>query len=387
MSKVWWVKKDQLDDSQLEVINDAGKGRGFILIGPPGAGKTNLLMLAAAAMKKRHYENTRVVVFTRTLKDFVGRGLMTYGLDNGTVDSLARIAYAIAREHGDVLDETSGFKEKQASWRQYFKKYLLPGNKIHRCYDALLLDESQDFNSSEIRLLFATSGYTVFSIDINQSIYERSDELHEVFKLQIEEELKEYKLECHYRTGRRICRFADLVMEGRDGYQNMEDNSIYKESERPSLVEYENFDSDQTQEFEKIIARTSEQINAYPGERIGILFPTNVQIEAFRQHCAINHPYFLSNESPPDDGLTAELFVDTMHAAKGLEFAVVHIAGQQKLSSFATQRTLLYTSVTRGRYACYITGSGKVPDYLTSAYRRLDGAAIFDTNSLFPRLI
>ena len=78
--------------------------------------------------------------------------------------------------------------------------------------------------------------------------------------------------------------------------------------------------------------------------------------------------------------------IGTMHEAKGLEFAVVHLAGQEKLSVFATQRTLLFTSVTRSRFACYITASGKVPQYLTSAYNRLDGPKPSDPNKLFPQL-
>lgn len=386
MSKLWWVKKNQLDEAQLEIVDEAGKGRGFVLVGPPGSGKTNLLMLATAAMKDRGFDNTKVVVFTGALRDFITRGLETYKLEEDAVGTLTQVARTISREHGDPVPSGGSFLETQAAWRNNFLNYVAAETNTDRVFDALLMDESQDFNAAEVDVLFSCTGYAAFSIDTNQSIYERSDAEHPVFALQRANALPLYELTCHYRAGRRICRFADLVMEGKKGYSSIEENSMYKEEERQSLVNYENSNGDQQDEFEKIIGRVNNQLTVYPGERIGILFPKNDQIQIFKEYCAAKHPLFLNNEEIDDAGIRAEVMIGTMHEAKGLEFAVVHLAGQEKLSVFATQRTLLFTSVTRSRFACYITASGKVPQYLTSAYNRLDGPKPSDPNKLFPQL-
>lgn len=385
MSKLWWVKKDQLDEAQLEVIEYAGKGRGFVVVGPPGAGKTNLLMIAAATMKTRGFDNSKVVVFTGTLRDFISRGLETYKLNEESVGTLTQVARNIVRDHGDRLPPTgTSFSELQRAWRERFGEYIRRGTYTQRVYDSLLIDETQDFNAEEVNVLFSGSGYTVFAIDTHQTIYERTDEEHPLFALQRAEMLPVFKLPGHYRVGRRICRFVDLVMEGRAGYASMEDGSMYSEEERQSLVSYENMDGDTNAEFDKIIGRVTNQLAVYPGERIGVLFPKRDQVDAFREYCSQQTVGFLDNEEADNAGLRAELFIGTMHEAKGLEFAVVHLAGQEKLSVFATQRSLLFTSVTRARYACYITASGKVPAYLTSAYNRLDGPQPTDFGSIFP---
>lgn len=384
MSKIWWVKQDQLNDSQLEVIAIAGKGRGFVLTGPPGSGKTNLLMLVCAAMKTRGFDNAKVIVFTTALREFISAGLATYKLDADVVETLSKAARSIAREHGDKLPVDVNFLTLQTAWRNCFTSYTAPQSRVQRIYDALLIDESQDFNREEVAVMFGSSGYTVFSIDINQSTYERTDAKHPVLSLQEESNLPLHSLTVHYRVGRRICRFADLLMEGRLGYQNMEENSMYKEKDRPSLIDYENYNGQPELEYEKIVGRSTNQLAVYPTERIGILFPKNDQVAAFRKYCELNHPGYFENESFDAEGLRAQLFIGTMHEAKGLEFAVVHIAGQEKLSVFATQKTLLFTAVTRARYACYITASGKVPLYLTSAYHRLDGPKGISSSSLFP---
>lgn len=384
MSKIWWVKQDQLNDTQLEVVANAGKGRGFILTGPPGSGKTNLLMLVCAAMKTRGFDNAKVIVFTSALRKFISAGLETYKLEEDAVETLSKAARTITREHGDKLPVGASFSDLQTAWRKCFSAYTTPPRNVHRVYDALLIDESQDFNKEEVDVMFSSSGYTTFSIDVNQSTYERSDAIHPVLSLQKEKELPIHVLTIHYRVGRRICRFVDLLMDGRQGYKNMEENSMYKESERPSLVEYENFNGRPDFEYEKIIGRAKNQLTVYPSERIGVLFPKNDQLVAFRKHCESNYPDFLDNENIDEDRLRAQLFIGTMHESKGLEFAVVHIAGQEKLSVFATQKTLLFTAVTRARYACYITASEKVPTYLTSAYNRLDGPKAVVSSSLFP---
>ena len=46
MNKSWWKSKDELDNDQKAFIRLAPQGK-HLLVGPPGSGKTNLLLLRA----------------------------------------------------------------------------------------------------------------------------------------------------------------------------------------------------------------------------------------------------------------------------------------------------------------------------------------------------
>lgn len=382
MSKIWWVTDDQLNPIQLSAIEYAGKGRGFVLKGPPGSGKTNVLMLSLAAIKERHFVNSKGIVFTGSLRRFIESGLDLYGLEQGDVITLKRLAGDILREHGDqgLLKNELPFQSLQKIWRERFKSYL--EGVSHCLYDSLIVDESQDFDESEVRMLYAASRYTVFAIDTNQSVYIRSDAKHPVIALREREGLQEFTLNIHYRVGYTICKFVDLLMEGRAGYFAMQGSSQYTEALRPSLVELEQKNSAED-EFEVIINRARNQSAVYPGETIGIVFPKRDQVASFEEYCERNAKDVLDLARLGRHEFGANVFIGSMHESKGLEFAVIHIGGLETLSKFQTQRTLMFTAVTRARYACYITSSGKVPDYVSSAYRRLKGIPDVAVKSLF----
>ena len=46
MKDTWWIKPEQLDPAQREVIGLSRK-QSHLVLGPPGSGKTNLLLLRA----------------------------------------------------------------------------------------------------------------------------------------------------------------------------------------------------------------------------------------------------------------------------------------------------------------------------------------------------
>ncbi len=46
MEETWWVEEGQLDDDQRKVAELKSKGS-YLIKGPPGSGKTNLLLLRA----------------------------------------------------------------------------------------------------------------------------------------------------------------------------------------------------------------------------------------------------------------------------------------------------------------------------------------------------
>src|SRR5580704_18416853 len=118
MNETWWVTEDQLDDDQKKIIALKLKGS-HIIIGPPGSGKTNLLLLRAKYMSLAGNPNIQVIVFTRTLQEFISLGGIEYQLPEGTVKTLIRWERDFLYQHGiltkfeGTFDETRLFMIEQ----------------------------------------------------------------------------------------------------------------------------------------------------------------------------------------------------------------------------------------------------------------------------------
>ena len=73
MGDTWWIGEDQLDDEQKDVIG-LPLDSSFLITGPPGCGKTNLLLLRANYLTLAGLPNIAIVVFTRSLQEFIASG-------------------------------------------------------------------------------------------------------------------------------------------------------------------------------------------------------------------------------------------------------------------------------------------------------------------------
>lgn len=62
MSETWWISENELTPEQKQVILLPLEGSHLVL-GPPGSGKTNLLLLRANYMVRAGHTNIAVVVF------------------------------------------------------------------------------------------------------------------------------------------------------------------------------------------------------------------------------------------------------------------------------------------------------------------------------------
>ncbi len=69
MKDTWWVNQKKLDPDQLEIIG-LGLNGSYLIQGPPGSGKSNLLLLRANYLIKKGRTNVIVLVFTKSLEQF-----------------------------------------------------------------------------------------------------------------------------------------------------------------------------------------------------------------------------------------------------------------------------------------------------------------------------
>ena len=72
MNETWWVSTSDLDEKQLEILV-APRETEMLIVGPPGSGKTNILMLRANYVRSVA-PRIMLLTFTRTLTEFLRAG-------------------------------------------------------------------------------------------------------------------------------------------------------------------------------------------------------------------------------------------------------------------------------------------------------------------------
>ena len=79
MNETWWVADGQLDEDQRRVVS-LPLDESQLIVGPPGSGKTNLLVLRAKYLTLAKRPNFLIVVFTRALREFIAAGADAYNV-------------------------------------------------------------------------------------------------------------------------------------------------------------------------------------------------------------------------------------------------------------------------------------------------------------------
>jgi len=79
VKKSWWRKQADLDEHQKRVVDLPTDGK-YLLTGPPGSGKTNLLLLRAMYLSSASLKDVIFLTVGRTLKEFIATGVGAKGL-------------------------------------------------------------------------------------------------------------------------------------------------------------------------------------------------------------------------------------------------------------------------------------------------------------------
>jgi len=64
MDDTWWRNADEMDDGQKKVIG-LPIDKSILVVGRPGSGKTNLLLLRASFLSKANYKNFYVEAISK----------------------------------------------------------------------------------------------------------------------------------------------------------------------------------------------------------------------------------------------------------------------------------------------------------------------------------
>lgn len=360
MEASWWKDLGQLDEDQTKVIS-LGDKTDHLVIGPPGCGKTNLLLLRASYLHKKGTKNIKVLAFGRVLKEFIASGTIHYPFAPDKVQTFMRWAYEVLAANGMGLEEEDDFDKVRDSMFAKLAEIADEG-KLENVYDVILLDEAQDYSADEVRIV-RMFGDRIFAVgDNNQRITGKSGALEKLEQLGAEKST----LRHHYRNGIKICRVADGIKNMLEHADGMETTSNYDEGTYPSTVEVLGGLSIGDQVAEAV-TRIKTQLQAYPGEMIGVLCPRAEDLKAV---ATVLYASDLAHDvqvqqagayTPMDEAYP--IVVSTVQGAKGLEFRAVHLMAADKLKNFATQRNLTYTAVTRAKTTLVVYHDASLAGY------------------------
>ncbi len=367
MNETWWVNESQLDDDQRQIIELPVEGN-YLVVGPPGSGKTNLLLLRANYMYLAGQANIAVIVFTRSLHDFIDRGSENYNFPVDKIQTCVKWQHDLLHAYGVDIPPPDSFGKRRIALLENMER-LVEKKKLRNVYDAILLDEAQDYLPGEIQIFRKLARSLFVVADSRQKIYKGDDPLDTITSLVT----AKCELRHHYRNGRAICRLADALAKDSDEYVPLIPTSNYDENARPSSVDHFSCKNIQDQTA-KIIAKLETQLKAYPDEAIGVLCPRNSEL---------NEVYGILMQSPlaPYVALNGDeipfladqgIIVSTFHDAKGLEFRAVHLAGCEFIRRFAHQRNMTFTGVTRAKTSLSLYYAAPVPGFLEKALKTLE---------------
>lgn len=383
MNTSWWRNQKQMDQTQRDFIGLPIEGRYFIS-GPPGSGKTNLLLLRAEVTIGSGERDILFITYTRSLADFIRSGAVARGLiESHQIKTFHSWAYEHVLNHlGErIVSKESDFDDEVRTQALQQIQEANSRRVSKRLYSAIFVDEAQDLSVGELQALLELSDNVCVCGDDRQGIYQQNG-----IQISELENLEAYHLDKHFRIGQAIAKVADRLMPPADGATNLEDTCNYDPAvQGKSTAELHPCDSREAQ-FDLMIEKIRLQLDAFNGDSIGIFCPKQEDRSELRDRFdntdLIDSAFVHGVDDQATFSSTKPIHVLTLHGSKGTEFRCVHIFGAENLTRFPLNRTKLsYTGVTRAKTALNVYRTGQTTVKLENAFAKKQ---LFSLDNLLP---
>lgn len=370
MNETWWVNSSQLDPSQMAVLTE-GPDTAMLIIGPPGSGKTNILILRANYVRAIA-PRMLFLTFTRTLTEFLRSGpnlVRADQLQPGEIVTFMAWGMRTIREKGGAIDwNNSDFPSQRQAVIDELNR-LIDDGKIGQLYDVVFIDEVQDFRADELAIIQRITGRINAAGDARQRIFSHFEGIPTV-ELMVD---KVIELETHYRVGERICEFADQILPPATGGKTLAEGCNYDEEQRESSV-LKITSATQNDEYLACLEQIRLQRRYIVDEPIGVLCQKTEMRDAFwkvlQQDPDIAAVSIIQkSEGYQAFGPDSLVRVMTVASAKGSECRAVHLLGAEDFGTGL--RELAFTAVTRAKTELVIYNVGALPGHMTPRSNKL----------------
>ncbi|HEX4694206.1 UvrD-helicase domain-containing protein [Sphingomonas sp.] len=365
MNETWWVNSGQLDADQKNVLK-ADIDESLLIKGPPGSGKTNILLLRANYVRSKA-PRILFITFTRTLAEFIKSGPSIGRADQIQATEIKTFmgwGKGFLRDSGEVFaDPKTTFVASRAALITALSEYI-SNNNPGKIYDSVFVDEVQDFKEAELDILARLSETVNSAGDSRQAIWEHNEGLPAMEALAT----SIVDLKKHYRIGLKICQFADRILPPPLGAPPMAKDCAYDESARPSSVTSIECTGDHDQ-WLRCLEEVKRQIRYISDEPILVLSQTGAARDAFWAELVADGellPKALLQASDNYEAFGPDSLVRvmTIASAKGSEARAVHILRADGLTTGL--RELAFTAVTRAKTEVTLYYNSILPGHLQS---------------------
>jgi hypothetical protein len=362
-----------LDDLQARVALKLKAGH-QILMGPPGSGKTLILINRCAFLLKYNPKVKRILLicYNIALVSYLKRLLLEKGIGVGDEGVQVRHFFEVCSE---ILGMRVEYDNQEPGYYnsivQLTLEALQEGQSEMGAFDALLIDEGQDFGDDMFRVLLALlkpKGDLVIALDDFQDLYRKEGSWK---SLGIDARGSSRTLKAVYRNTPEITAFAQCFI-GRevtnDPQRSLFPDGHVQHGPPPELLRFK-----KREEMEQFILKEIQDL-IKQGEcrrsEIAILYDDKIYSpDGFRyQDKEIPRKLMNKLESAgipalwvSQDVRSKELFDITtdrvslisIHSAKGLDFDLVYLLGVDRIIPADETRErlvrLLYVAITRAK--------------------------------------
>ena len=361
-----------LDHHQEAIARRFDRGH-QILTGPPGSGKTLILIHKAAFLRQYNPDIKTIlfVCFNVTLAHYIKRLLVDKRVPLGHAGVEVIPFFGLCSR---LLGEDIAYEGEDTEYYEMVVNEALgraASSDLH--FDAILIDEGQDFSDEMFAVVLSllnkkTDNLTI-ALDDDQNIYQCE---HNWEHIGIKTDGRVHEIWCPYRNTVEITEFAQRFIQGKQPETASQDFLDFH-GPKPEMREFA--------DLETVLAYVADRISQIiaidrcPYSEIAVLYSKknplgdtdeealpNRIMKAFESKGILS--YWVSENYRAKSGYditTNRVAISTIHSAKGLDYACVFILGLDFLQPETSTRwskeqidRLVYVGLTRARYQLII---------------------------------